>query len=266
MGRKRTHTDATRTRIVSARLKPETYDLISEHADKLGLSRAGYIEHLIENRPLRLARPLADEMSVPLLNELKRIGNNLNQIAHARNSGLDVDPRQFRTVVTQIIATICSNEVTRRRYEAAKAEVAGPRGQVIEEELPLRKDTRPNESLAPRNVEPPENTPPAPAPTTEHVGRPGQQPQPLRTRASTVQEGASEAAPSPLGNDLGSRKPDFDLRLSPSDALIAPTQTAAAGSNNKRSQNSPGRKHDPKTSSSWFKLPWGLRLHSSRRR
>ena len=147
MGRRRTHHDATRTKIVSARLKHETYDLISEHAQKLGLSRAGYIEHLIENRPLRIVRPLSDELPMPLLNELKRIGNNLNQMAHARNAGLDVDPRQFRTVVSEIIATICSNEVLKRRYDGAVTELGEKRGAMIEDELKLLKRTAPASTL-----------------------------------------------------------------------------------------------------------------------
>jgi hypothetical protein len=125
MGRKRSHRDETRTKIISARLTHDTYELISEHAERLGLTRAGYVEHLIENRPLKIVRGQMDELSVPLINELKRIGNNLNQIAHARNAGSDIDPSHFHTVLADIIRVICRNEMTRRHYAEAYTEVVG---------------------------------------------------------------------------------------------------------------------------------------------
>lgn len=125
MGRKRSHRDETRTKIISARLTHDTYELISEHAERLGLTRAGYVEHLIENRPLKIVRGQMDELSVPLINELKRIGNNLNQIAHARNAGSDIDPSHFHTVLAEIIRVICRNEMTRRHYAEAYTEVVG---------------------------------------------------------------------------------------------------------------------------------------------
>lgn len=132
MGRKRTHHESARTKIVSARLKPETYDLISEHAEKLGLSRAGYIEHLIENRPLKVVGRMSDDLPTPLINELKRIGNNLNQIAHARNAGLPTDHGQYRTVLSQIITIMCRNEALKKRYNEASAEVSNAPMQEIE--------------------------------------------------------------------------------------------------------------------------------------
>lgn len=125
MGRKRSHRDETRTKIISARLTHDTYELISEHAERLGLTRAGYVEHLIENKPLKIVRGQMDELSVPLINELKRIGNNLNQIAHARNAGSDIDPSHFHTVLADIIRVICRNEMTRRHYAEAYTEVVG---------------------------------------------------------------------------------------------------------------------------------------------
>jgi hypothetical protein len=138
MGRKRTHREASRTKTVSARLRLETYDLITEHADKLGLTRSGYIEHLIENRPLQVVQRQSDELGTPLLNELKRIGNNLNQIAQAHNSGVPTDPRHFKTVLAEIIRILCSNETLRRRYEAAAADAGVKPSDVLTASLPLR--------------------------------------------------------------------------------------------------------------------------------
>lgn len=125
MGRKRSHHESTRTKVISARMTEDTYDLITEHAETLGLTRSGYVEHLIENRPIRMVRSRADELTVPVINELKRIGNNLNQMAHARNAEQRVDPAQFRTVLSEIITVICRNHALRSHYTNAFEEVVG---------------------------------------------------------------------------------------------------------------------------------------------
>ena len=256
MGRKRTHHDATRTKIVSARLKHETYDLISEHAQKLGLSRAGYIEHLIENRPLRIMRPLSDELPMPLLNELKRIGNNLNQMAHARNAGLDVDPRQFRTVVSEIIATICSNEVLKRRYDGAVAELGDKRGAMIEEELRLQKRATPSPAIL--QASPEAKSQPAEAVTQAPRGS-GELKDSIVEAAPAPKPGAWPEAPVPA------RPPAPVNSEPPAREHAPPVRRPAAPVVPDRGLYRPVKKDDPKTSSSWFKLPWSLHLRSSRR-
>lgn len=250
MGRKRTHHDATRTKIVSARLRPETYDLMSEHAEKLGLSRAGYIEHLIENRPVRLANPLTDALPVPLLNELKRIGNNLNQIAHARNAGLDVDARQFRTVVTEIVAALCSAEVLKRRYEAAEDEVAKGDPSLAGEMQRVRAAAG---DAAPR-------TRPEPRPPDEgsgHRGAPpqrGHSPQFSGDAAALLHGARSRPRETPelrvTEEDIAHRHGPEPHRATPQPDPPRPDMPRAAAASR--------RTHDPKAPSSWFKLPWRL--------
>jgi hypothetical protein len=241
MGRKRTHHDAARTKIVSARLRQETYDLMSEHAEKLGLSRAGYIEHLIENRPVRLAHPMTDALPVPLLNELKRIGNNLNQIAHARNAGLDVDPRQFQTVVAEIVATLCSTEVLKRRYEAAAAEVAGS------------EENAPNGEIQPRRAATAAQSPSASPPSNQEGGsRRPHTPPPTVSRKT-----AEDAADRPRENTPPPEAPT--LRITDEDIAHRHGQTerpSDAVPETPRMPAAPRRTHDSKASSSWFKFPW----------
>lgn len=181
MGRKRTHQDSARTKIVSARLKPETYDLISDHARKLGLSRAGYIEHLIENRPLKLVGRMSDELPTPLINELKRIGNNLNQIAHARNAGLPTDHGQYRTVLSEIITIMCRNEALKKRYDEASAEVSNARTPEIEPARSARPAAPPpvHSATPPRGYAPERQRPQpprAPMPNNPAAPRPSQLP------------------------------------------------------------------------------------------
>lgn len=249
MGRKRTHHDAKRTKVVSARITHETYDLITQHAEKLGLTRAGYVEHLIEDRPVKIIRPVTDELPITFLNELKRVGNNLNQIAHARNSGHHVDPRHFRTVVTEIVATICSNEVLRRRYEEAEAEVAKKGARDTSEDEPLRETA---------SREPPkQNAPAPPRPGPHHEPAPAQ-PQPIPTAALPPQrppynQPQQQTPQRPRGlDDLMLTDDDIAHRLwPPNDAAPEekrPYRRAPHGRG--------GRNNDSKNSFSWFKLPW----------
>ena len=254
MGRKRTHHEAKRTKIVSARLTQETYDLISVHAEKLGLTRAGYVEHLIEDRPLRIQRPTSDTLPVTFLNELKRIGNNLNQIAHARNAGQNVDPRHFQTVVTEIIATICSNEVMRRRYEEAEDEVRRKSGDGHEEAVRLRQIATPSPATAP-------NAQPTPSPSeTKSEPQPTYEP-----RDDDAGYDRRDAEP-PKATVHPSLVATRELRLSQDDVehrLWPPRRRGALPSPIRSARNDTttdpkANRHGPKTSSSWFKLPWRL--------
>lgn len=254
MGRKRTHHDATRTKIISARLTQQTYDLISEHAEKLGLTRAGYVEYLIEDRPLRIVRPISDELPITFLNELKRIGNNLNQIAHARNAGQNVDPRQFRTVVTEIVATICSNEVLRRRYETAEAEVASRDGISNTEELQLRKDPAARTPLTPdarKTTRPGETTG-----TQTHRPEPPRAAQQPATQTGMENQPRNPSPPPVAAHEWRLTERDFDLRLWPPERAQRHSTRKPTRHDTTGRLITPAKTHDPKTSSSWFKLPW----------
>lgn len=254
MGRKRTHHDAKRTKIVSARLTQETYDLISVHAEKLGLTRAGYVEHLIEDRPLRIQRPASDALPVTFLNELKRIGNNLNQIAHARNAGQNVDPRHFQTAVTEIIATICSNEVLRRRYEQAEDEVRRKGGDGHEEAFRLRQKATTSPTVSPKAEATPGLSETKPEPHPSHERRDedtGQDPREADPPKATVAPLLTATRELRLSED------DVEHRLWPPRWRGAPPSPIRSARNDTTADQKANR-HGPKTSSSWFKLPWRL--------
>jgi len=238
------------TRTVSARLRADTFDIVTEHAERLGLTRSAYIEHLIENRPVRLANPLTDALPVPLLNELKRIGNNLNQIAHARNAGLDVDPRQFRTVVTEIVAVLCSAEVLKRRYEAAEAEVT-TRDASLEKEMQRVRAAAGD--AAPR-------TRPEPPPSDEgsgHRGAPPQRGHPPQFSGDAAALLRGERSPARETPELRVTEEDIAHRHGPESHHATP-QPDPPGPDMPRAAAASRRTHDPKAPSSWFKLPWRL--------
>ncbi len=116
MARKRTHTDAPRTKLVSVRLREDTFDRVTAAAAAAAISRATYIETLIEGRAVTVQHATPDAMTIPLINELKRIGNNLNQIAH--NLNCKIEPRELvlTKIMREIIMALAQNEVTRGRW------------------------------------------------------------------------------------------------------------------------------------------------------
>lgn len=226
MGRRRKHEPMYLTRTVSARLRADTFDIVTEHAERLGLTRSAYIEHLIENRPLKIARTVTDELSVPLVNELKRIGNNLNQMAHARNSDLPVDRGAFRTVLADILVALCREEMLRKRVAAAAREVT--------EELPLR---------------PKEN---GRGDETARLAAELQQLSPHWSETGWKAEAATALTPTPIRPPPAPEPPPASPRPAAPPAAVAPQPKSPA--------------HDPQAQSARPKFPWSLFVRASRRR
>jgi hypothetical protein len=102
--------------MITVRLTPEADTRVRKEAMRLGLTRAGYVHHLIENKSVRVETPTdPDVLPVALINELKRIGNNLNQIAHAANSGLPPSQRMTAGALQELLNEIVQNELLNRR-------------------------------------------------------------------------------------------------------------------------------------------------------
>ena len=118
MARKRTHEAAPRTKLVSVRLREATYDRVTAAAAAASLSRAGYLEHLIEDRAVVVEQAANDGLPVALVNELKRLGNNLNQIAHNAHCQIPPQERELAKVVSEIIHALAEHEVMRKRLAA----------------------------------------------------------------------------------------------------------------------------------------------------
>lgn len=106
--------------MVTVRLTPAMYAKLESNARRLGVTRAGYLHHLVDNRSVEAAATTsADLLPVVLINQLKRIGNNLNQIAHAANAGLPVSQTKLSEHLRDLIDTLLEHELTARRVRAA---------------------------------------------------------------------------------------------------------------------------------------------------
>ena len=66
-------------------LTPEQYQLLSDNAERCGLTRRAYLVRLLEGTEVK-ARP-SQEIKA-LRTEIHHIGNNINQIARSVNAGI----------------------------------------------------------------------------------------------------------------------------------------------------------------------------------
>lgn len=88
-----------RNRIIPVRVSDEEGARIDEKADAAGLPAAAFMRAaaLGDAGPRARRRPPADHVALrQLLGQLGRVGNNLNQIARALNSGEDHDAAELR--------------------------------------------------------------------------------------------------------------------------------------------------------------------------
>lgn len=106
---------------LTIRMTKADYGGLAYHADRHGTSVANYARLLLTQSsiPTRTV-PGADRLSPVLHGELKRIGNNLNQLTHAANAGLT--PRSLSLIRTLdgIITLLTEDETTAPRIRAAR--------------------------------------------------------------------------------------------------------------------------------------------------
>jgi Bacterial mobilisation protein (MobC) len=120
MARHRTHADAIRSKIISIRVKPEDYERLKLDASWTGQSVSGLAEQLVRKGKIVVTdhdRPAP--LHPALMSELRRIGNNLNQIAHAVNSNLPPSVRETSDTLSQLIQQLSRDELLSQRVKAA---------------------------------------------------------------------------------------------------------------------------------------------------
>jgi primosomal protein N'' len=120
MPRRRTHADAIRNRVISIRVREAELERLKSEASAAGLSVSGLAEKLVcEGKVITRSSGGAAPLSPALLAELRRIGNNLNQIAHAVNSNLPPDVRFTTTTLHQLIQQLARDEILAERLKVA---------------------------------------------------------------------------------------------------------------------------------------------------
>lgn len=125
MPRRRTHASSPRTRTVTIRLTPDEYLRRSVDAREAGLSVSGLCERLVcdgkvEARVNGGHRP----MDPSLFAELRRIGNNANQIAHALNSNLPAHVGLAWQTVNDLLHALMRDEMLSQQISTLRTRIA----------------------------------------------------------------------------------------------------------------------------------------------
>ncbi|MFN3624932.1 MAG: MobC family plasmid mobilization relaxosome protein [Hyphomicrobium sp.] len=111
--------------MVCIRMTEDDYALKAGQARELGLSVSGLCERLVLEGKVELtARPAYKAMDPALFTELRRIGNNVNQIAHAVNSNLPPDLLLAWRSVEGLLTNLLSAELLSQKTEALRMRIS----------------------------------------------------------------------------------------------------------------------------------------------
>lgn len=119
MQRRAKKSDDRRTQTITFRVSPEERGRLDDAAIEAGMTLSAYVAAVLNRKANELRSRLAgmQKAATPppppsrnlppeVVYELKRIGNNINQIAHAVNSGLPPDIRHYSKQLLLILQVI----------------------------------------------------------------------------------------------------------------------------------------------------------------
>lgn len=107
--------------MVCIRMTDDDYALKVSQARELQLTVSGLCERLVLEGKVEMdARPAYKAMDPALFTELRRIGNNINQIAHAVNANLPPDLLFAWRSVESLLTTLLSAELVKQKTNFRK--------------------------------------------------------------------------------------------------------------------------------------------------
>ena len=115
MPRPRTHMTGPRARQILIRVTEEAHTGLAIKAKSAGLSVSGLCERLVTQGKLEVISAANAELHPALFAELRRIGNNINQLAHAANGLMPPDVRMMVSNFDKLFRTLIQNELIARR-------------------------------------------------------------------------------------------------------------------------------------------------------
>ncbi len=122
MARRRTHSDSIRSKVISIRVTDADHHRLREQAERFGMTVSGLAEKLVHTGRIQItASKVPQPVDPVLLAELQRIGNNLNQIAHAVNSNLPPSIPAAAKHMHDLMMLFKKNELLSRRVQELQA-------------------------------------------------------------------------------------------------------------------------------------------------
>ncbi|MCZ7593664.1 MAG: MobC family plasmid mobilization relaxosome protein [Hyphomicrobium sp.] len=105
--------------MVGIRMTEEDHARCSQQARELGLTLSGLCERLVLQGKVDMsARPTYRVMDPALFTELRRIGSNVNQIAHATNSNLPTDVMFAWKTLNMLLSQLLLQELANQKTQA----------------------------------------------------------------------------------------------------------------------------------------------------
>ena len=113
--RPRTHMTGPRARQILIRVTEEAHAGLALKARSAGLSVSGLCERLVTQGKLEVISAANAELHPAVFAELRRIGNNINQLAHAANGLMPPDVRMMVGNFNKLFKLLIQNELIARR-------------------------------------------------------------------------------------------------------------------------------------------------------
>lgn len=120
MPRARVQQTQKRHRQINIRVTDDDHARLTRDALRAGMKLTGYCEILLLNPKVEIAQTTVHRMEPVLFAELRRVGNNLNQVAHAINSGLPPHQLLAAQALNGVLQTLLRDELLNRRIEALR--------------------------------------------------------------------------------------------------------------------------------------------------
>ncbi|MDX2287217.1 MAG: plasmid mobilization relaxosome protein MobC [Hyphomicrobiaceae bacterium] len=111
-----------RNRQINIRVSDADYERLLIAATKLGLKITAYCERRLfaKRIEVEVAETVLHRLDPALFAELRRIGNNLNQVAHALNSGLPPHLGMTARAMNDLLQALLRDDLLSRRLKALR--------------------------------------------------------------------------------------------------------------------------------------------------
>ena len=120
MSRRRTH-EAVRNRLITIRVTEDQHHRLTMQAQDNALTLSGLAEKLVTKGRVVVVRQGDAGFDDEVVHELKRVGNNLNQIAHAVNSSLPPVIHETARHMHDVVQLLVKHHYIARHLAEARA-------------------------------------------------------------------------------------------------------------------------------------------------
>ena len=121
MPRTKADTTQKRHRQINIRVTDDEHARLVSEARRAGMKLGSYFLDVMLNRKIEIASTTIQRMEPALFAELRRIGNNVNQIAHATNSGVPPHVLFAAQSLSGVLHVLLRDDLLNRRIEALKS-------------------------------------------------------------------------------------------------------------------------------------------------